>query len=84
VHQAAGMTHDVIGAIEAHNEKGPGSWESIDEGCLSGEPQLRGRQVQNQDRVVIRYKRFRRGEPLRWDLPFDPCLCVEVNAASKG
>ena len=53
--QAAGMTHDVIGAaIEVHKDKGPGLLESIYEWCLTMELQLRGHQVQTQDRVVIR------------------------------
>ena len=54
--QAAGMTHDVIGAaIEVHQDKGPGLLESIYEWCLEMELKLRGRDVRNQDRVVIRY-----------------------------
>ena len=82
--QAAGMTRDVIGAaIEVHKDKGPGLLESIYEWCLTMELQLRGHQVQNQDRVVIRYKQFSREEPLRFDLPIDQCLFVEVKAVEK-
>ena len=82
--QAAGMTHDVIGAaIEVHKDKGPGLLESIYEWCLTMELQLRGHQVQNQDRVVIRYKQFSREEPLRFDLLIDQCLFVEVKAVEK-
>ena len=82
--QAAGITHDVIGAaIEVHKDKGPGLLESIYEWCLTMELQLRGRQVQNQDRVVIRYKEFSREEPLRFDLLIDKCLFVEVKAVEK-
>ena len=82
--QAAGMTHDVIGAaIEVHKDKGPGLLESIYEWCLTMELQLRGHQVQNQDRVVIRYKQFSREEPLRFDLLIDHCLFVEVKAVEK-
>ena len=47
------------------------------------ELQLRGRRVQNQDRVVIRYKEFSREEPLRFDLLIDKCLFVEVKAVEK-
>ena len=66
--QASGMTHDVIGAaIEVHKDKGPGLLESIYEWCLTMELQLRGRQVKNQDKVIIRYKQFQREEPLRFD-----------------
>ncbi len=57
--QAFGITHDVIGAaIEVHKDKGPGLLESIHECCLTMELQLRGHQVQNQDKVAIRYKQF--------------------------
>lgn len=78
------MTHDVIGAaIEVHKDKGPGLLESIYEWCLTMELQLRGRQVQNQDKVVIRYKQFQREEPLRFDLLIDNCLLVEAKAVEK-
>ncbi len=79
--QAAGMTHDVIGAaIEVHKDKGPGLLESIYEWCLTMELKLRGHDVRNQDRVVIRYKQFSREEPLRFDLLIDQCWRVEVKA----
>lgn len=62
--QASGITHDVIGAaIEVHKDKGPGLLESVYEWCLTMELELRNHQVQNQDKVVIRYKQFRRVEP---------------------
>ena len=81
---ASEMTHDVIGAaIEVHKDKGPGLLESIYEWCLTMELQLRGRQVQNQDKVVIRYKQFQREEPLRFDLLIDNCLLVEAKAVEK-
>ena len=79
--KASGITHDVIGAaIEVHKDKGPGLLESIYEWCLTMELQLRGHQVQNQDKIVIRYKQFRREEPLRFDLLIDHCLFVEAKA----
>ena len=79
--QAAGITHDVIGAaIEVHKDKGPGLLESIYEWCLTMQLKLRGHDVRNQDRVVIRYKQFSREEPLRFDLLIDRCLFVEVKA----
>jgi len=81
---AAGMTHDVIGAaVEVHRDKGPGLLESIYEWCLTKELQLRGHEVKNQDRVVIRYKQFQREESLRFDLLIDDCLFVEVKAVEK-
>ena len=64
IRKAAGMIHDGIGAaIEVHKDQGPGLLESIYQWCLTMELQLRGHQVKNQDRVVIRYKQFRREEP---------------------
>jgi len=79
--KASGITHDVIGAaIEVHKDKGPGLLESIYEWCLTMELQLRGHQVQNQDKVVIRYRQFRREVPLRFDLLIDNCLFVEAKA----
>lgn len=79
--QAAGITHDVIGAaIEVHKDKGPGLLESIYEWCLTMELQLRDHMVQNQKSVIIRYKQFQREEPLRFDLLIDRCLFVEVKA----
>jgi GxxExxY protein len=82
--QAAGLTQGVIGAaIEVHKDKGPGLLESIYEWCLKMELQLRGHQVQSQDKVVIGYKQFRREEPLRFDLLVDRCLFVEVKAVER-
>ena len=79
--RASGITHDVIGAaIEVHKDKGPGLLESIYEWCLKMELQLRGHQVRNQDEVIIRYKQFRREEPLRFDVLVDRYLFVEVKA----
>ena len=79
--KASGITHDVIGAaIEVHRDKGPGLLESIYEWCLTMELQLRGHQVQNQDKAVIGYKQFCREVPLRFDLLIDNCLFVEVKA----
>ena len=57
--------------------------ESIYEWGLTMELQLRGHQVQGQDRVVIRYKQFSREQPLRFDLLIDHCLFVEVKAVEN-
>ena len=79
--QASGLTHDTIGAaIEVHMDKDPGLLESIYEWCLTMELELRGRCVQHQDNVMIRYKHFQREEPLKFDLLIDQCLLVEVKA----
>jgi len=69
--------------MEVHRDKGPGLLESIYEWCLTMELQRRGHQVQTQDRVVIRYKQFRREEPLRFDWMIDKCLFIEVKAAEQ-
>jgi GxxExxY protein len=79
--QASDLTRDVIGAaIEVHKDKGPGLLESIYEWCFTMELELLGHRVQNQDQVVVRYKRFERPYPLRFDLLVDCCLFVEVKA----
>ena len=79
--RASGLTHDTIGAaIEVHMDKGPGLFESIYERCLTMELELRGRSVQRQDNVMIRYKHCQREEHLKFDLLIDKCLLVEVKA----
>jgi GxxExxY protein len=79
--QAAGITHDVIGAaIEVHKDKGPGLLESIYEWCFSRELELRGYDVRTQKSVVIRYKGFEREDPLKFDMLVNSCLLVEIKA----
>lgn len=79
--QASAMTHDVIGAaIEVHKDKGPGLLESIYEWCLTKELEWLGYPVQNQRKVVIRYKEYERAEPLKFDMLVNDCLFVEVKA----
>lgn len=81
--RASELTHDVIGAaIEVHKDKGPGLLESIYEWCLMMELELRGYRVQNQDKVIVRYKHFQRQYPLRFDLLVEQCLFVEVKAVN--
>lgn len=68
--QAAGITCDVIGAaIEVHKDKGPGLLESIYEWCFCKELELRGYDVRTQKSVAIRYKNFKREEPLKFRCP---------------
>ena len=43
----------------------PGAGDGVTP-CLTMQLQLRGHQVQNQDKVIIRYKQFQREEPLRF------------------
>ncbi|NQT36555.1 MAG: GxxExxY protein [Planctomycetes bacterium] len=79
--QAAGITHDVIGAaIEVHKDKGPGLLESVYEWCLGKELGLRGYDVRSQESVLIRYKGFEREDSLKFDLLVNSCLLVEVKA----
>ena len=79
--EAAGMTHDVIGAaIEVHKDKGPGLLESVYEWCFCKELELRGYKVQTQKSVVIRYKGFEREDPLKFDVLVNSCLLVEIKA----
>jgi len=79
--QASELTHEVIGAaIEVHKDKGPGLLESIYEWCVTKELELRGCSVQNQSRVIVRYKQFQREEPLKYDMLVNKCLFVEVKA----
>ena len=63
-------------------DKGPGLLESIYEWCLTMELERRGRSVQRQDNVMIRYKHFQREEHLKFDLLIDQCLFVEVKACA--
>jgi GxxExxY protein len=79
--QASGITHDCIGAaIEVHKDKGPGLLESVYEWCLKMELEIRGHHVEDQSKVVIRYKQFQRAVPLEFDVLVDRCLLVEVKA----
>ena len=82
--QAAGITHDVIGAaVEVHRDKGPGLLESIYEWCLGKELELRGIDVQTQKSVTIHYKNFKREDPLKFDILVNSCLLVETKAVEK-
>ena len=47
------------------------------------ELELRGHEVQRQEKVIVRYKQFQREEPLRFDLLIDNCVFVEVKAVEK-
>ena len=81
---ANSITHDVIGsAIEVHKDKGPGLLESIYEWCLTMELESRQFEVQNQKKVVVRYKEFQREYPLRFDILVNKCLIVEVKAVDS-
>ena len=82
--QAAGLTHDVIGAaIEVHSDKGPGLLESVYQWCFCKELGLRGYSVETQRSVVVRYKGFEREDRLKRDVLVNSLLLVEVKAVEK-
>ena len=79
--KASALCGPVIGgAIEVHQDKGPGLIESIYEWCLIQELTLRNIHCASQQMVVIRYKGFTREEPLRCDILVEGCLLVEAKA----
>ena len=82
--KASELTKVIIGAaIEVHRDKGPGLIESIYEWCLTKELELRGLPFVSQQIVVIEYKGFTRGEPLRFDVLVDGCVLVEAKAVQE-
>ena len=82
--RASGLTETVIAAaIEVHRDKGLGLIESIYEWCLLKELELRGLECASQKSVVIEYKGFTRGEPLRFDVLVEGCVLVEAKADEK-
>ena len=82
--KASSVTGEIIAAaIEVHKTMGPGLVESIYEWCLIKELELRGFNVSNQKNVTIRYKGFRRDEPLRYDVLVEDCVLVELKATEN-
>lgn len=74
------LAHDVIGAaIEVHRQLGAGFLESIYEGALCTELELRGIRFANQVPVNVLYKGRYIGES-RLDLLVDNRLVVELKA----
>lgn len=74
------LAHDVIGAaIEVHRQLGAGFLESIYEGALCTELELRGIRFANQFPVNVLYKGRYIGES-RLDLLVDNRLVVELKA----
>lgn len=81
---AARLTESVIGAaIEVHRDKGPGLIESVYEGCLLRELELRGLSATNQKSITVTYKGFTREEPLRFDVLIEDCLLVEAKSVER-
>jgi hypothetical protein len=82
--RASGLTETIIaGAIEVHRNKGPGLIESIYEWCLLKELGLRRLECVSQKSILIEYKGFTPGEPLRFDVLVEGCVLVEAKAAEK-
>ena len=78
------LTAQIIGAaIEVHKDKGPGLVESIYEWCLRCELQLRRLTSETQRVVEVRYKHFRREDPLRFDILVEGSVLVEVKAVER-
>ena len=82
--KASQLTEIIIAAaIEVHKTMGPGLLESIYEWCLIRELEMRGISCCNQKIIVIRYKKFTREEPLRFDVLVEDCVLVEVKACER-
>ncbi len=79
--QAAKLSGSMIGAaIEVHRGKGPGLVESIYEWCMMRELDLRQHRAINQKLIRITYKGCTREEPLKFDVPVEDCVLVEVKS----
>lgn len=75
----------VQAALEVHKTLGgPGLLETVYEEALVFELRLRGRSVERQVSVPLRYKGHLLASTLRLDLVVDECLIVECKAASKN
>ena len=82
--KASSLTETIIAAaIEVHRDKGPGLMESIYEGCLLKELELRTLSTSSQKVVRVEYKGFTREEPLRFDVLVEGCVLVEAKAIDR-
>ena len=82
--KADALSHDAIGAaIEVHRDKGPGLIESIYDKCLGHELKLRKIGFTQQRAVRVEHKGFAFDEPLRFDLPIEDCLLLELKCVEK-
>ena len=71
--KASSLTEGIIaGAIEVHQDKGPGLVEGIYEWCPTKELTLRQLRVENQRLASVSHKGFAGEEPLRFDLSSSP------------
>jgi GxxExxY protein len=78
------LTEEIIAAaIEVHRHFGPGLLESVYEWALTKELELRGRKVESQRQVTVRYKQFSREDVLRFDILAEGCVLVEVKAVER-
>lgn len=75
------ITSDVIGsAIEVHRSLGPGLLESAYEACLVHELGRRGRSVQRQKPLQVRYREIELDCGYRLDLLVEEQIIVEVKS----
>ena len=82
--KADALSHEAIGAaIEVHRLNGPGLLESIYERCFLRELELRKVNAVNQRLVRIDYKGLVFDEPLRFDVPLENCLLLELKSVQE-
>jgi GxxExxY protein len=78
------LTRDIIGAaMDIHRALGPGLLESAYEGCLAHELVLRGRTIERQVPVPLRYRGLDLEVGYRMDLVVDRTVLVEIKAVEK-
>ena len=77
------ITSDIIGAaIDIHRELGPGLLESAYEACLVHDLQSRGRHVQAQTALPVRYRGVEIDCGYRLDLLVDDLVIVELKVVA--
>lgn len=79
------LSYEIIGAaIEVHQTLGgPGLLESVYEGALCHELQLRGFQIQKQVTIPVKYKNMIVRDPLCLDILVERKVIIEVKATEK-
>ena len=81
---ADSLTDAIIGAaIAVHEELGPGLLETTYEACLEHELQLRGRRVERQKSLPVKYRGINLEFGYRVDLLVEDAIIVEVKAAER-
>jgi GxxExxY protein len=78
------VTRQVIGAaIAVHRELGPGLLESAYEACLAFEIAERGRAIERQKALPVKYRGREMGLGYRMDLVGDGLLIVELKVVER-